>query len=36
MGSWVALLAAGLLNGTFAVPMKTARVWGFYHIWGLF
>jgi L-rhamnose-H+ transport protein len=36
MGSWLALLAAGVMNGSFAVPMKTARSWSFYHIWGLF
>jgi L-rhamnose-H+ transport protein len=36
MGSWIGILAAGLLNGSFAVPMKTARAWSFYHIWGLF
>jgi L-rhamnose-H+ transport protein len=36
MGNWISLLAAGVMNGSFAVPMKTARSWGFYHIWGLF
>jgi L-rhamnose-H+ transport protein len=36
MGNWIGLLAAGVLNGSFAVPMKTARSWSFYHIWGIF
>ncbi|MFY9910067.1 MAG: L-rhamnose/proton symporter RhaT [Candidatus Sulfotelmatobacter sp.] len=36
MGSWMGILAAGILNGSFAVPMKTARSWSFYHIWGIF
>jgi L-rhamnose-H+ transport protein len=36
MGTWIGLLFAGVLNGSFAVPMKTARSWTFYHIWGTF
>src|SRR5207245_8804798 len=36
MGNWIGLLAAGILNGSFAVPMRTAKTWSFYHIWGLF
>ncbi len=31
--SWVGVVAAGLLNGSFAVPIKTARLWKFEHIW---
>ena len=27
---------AGILNGSFAVPMKRARAWKFEHIWGVF
>jgi len=33
MWSWAGVVAAGLLNGSFAVPIKTARVWKFNHIW---
>jgi L-rhamnose-H+ transport protein len=33
--SWLGVTAAGLLNGSFAVPMKTARTWKFHHIWTL-
>lgn len=33
MLNWLGVAAAGLLNGSFAVPMKTARVWKFHHIW---
>jgi L-rhamnose-H+ transport protein len=33
--SWLGVTAAGLLNGSFAVPIKTARVWKFHHIWAL-
>ncbi len=33
MWSWAGVVAAGLLNGSFAVPIKTARVWKFDHIW---
>jgi L-rhamnose-H+ transport protein len=36
MLSWLTLAAAGILNGTFAVPMKTAKRWGFDHIWAAF
>jgi L-rhamnose-H+ transport protein len=36
MGTWIALIFAGVLNGSFAVPMKTARSWTFFHIWGTF
>jgi L-rhamnose-H+ transport protein len=35
MLSWAGVILAGLLNGTFAVPLKTARVWKFNHIWTL-
>jgi L-rhamnose-H+ transport protein len=34
--SWLGVVAAGVLNGSFAVPMKTARAWKFEHIWGVF
>lgn len=27
------MVAAGLLNGSFAVPLKTARAWKFEHMW---
>lgn len=36
MLSWVGIVVAGLLNGSFAVPMKTARAWKFPHIWAVF
>src|SRR5579872_5135310 len=36
MASWIGLFAAGITNGSFAVPMKTARGWSFHQIWGLF
>ncbi len=36
MGSWAGVVVAGLLNGSFAVPMKTARAWKFVHIWMVF
>jgi L-rhamnose-H+ transport protein len=36
MMSWVGIVVAGMLNGSFAVPMKTARTWKFEHIWGVF
>ena len=36
MLSWLMLAAAGILNGTFAVPMKTAKRWSFDHIWAVF
>jgi len=35
MLSWAGIVLAGLLNGSFAVPLKTARVWKFNHIWTL-
>jgi L-rhamnose-H+ transport protein len=33
MWSWAGVVAAGILNGSFAVPLKTARIWTFNHIW---
>src|ERR1019366_10724450 len=36
MMSWLGIVVAGLLNGSFTVPMKTARAWKFEHIWGVF
>ena len=36
MLTWLSLAAAGVLNGSFAVPMKTARRWSFEHIWAVF
>jgi len=36
MVSWLGIVFAGVLNGSFAVPMKTARVWKFEHVWGVF
>ncbi len=33
MWSWAGVVLAGLLNGSFAVPIKTSRVWKFNHIW---
>src|SRR5580698_4128016 len=33
---WLGVAVAGILNGTFAVPMKRARAWKFEHIWGVF
>ena len=33
MWNWAGVVAAGILNGSFAVPLKTARVWTFNHIW---
>jgi L-rhamnose-H+ transport protein len=35
MLSWAGVVLAGLLNGSFAVPLKTTRVWRFNHIWAL-
>ena len=35
MLSWAGVILAGLLNGSFAVPLKTARTWKFNHIWTL-
>ena len=36
MWNWLGLVVAGVLNGTFAVPMKRTRAWTFHHVWGLF
>lgn len=36
MNNWVIVFVAGLMSGSFAVPMKTAKKWNFHHIWGLF
>ena len=36
MWNWAGIAAAGLLNGSFAVPLKTARTWKFHHIWSVF
>jgi L-rhamnose-H+ transport protein len=36
MLSWLGVIVAGVLNGSFAVPMKTARAWKFPHIWAVF
>ncbi len=33
MLSWIGVILAGALNGTFAVPLKTTRLWKFNHIW---
>jgi L-rhamnose-H+ transport protein len=33
MLSWAGVVLAGLLNGSFAIPLKTARTWKFNHIW---
>jgi L-rhamnose-H+ transport protein len=33
MLNWLGVITAGVLNGSFAVPMKTARTWKFEHIW---
>ncbi len=33
MLSWIGVVVAGALNGSFAVPLKTARTWKFHHIW---
>jgi L-rhamnose-H+ transport protein len=35
MLSWAGIVLAGLLNGSFAVPLKTTHVWKFKHIWTL-
>ncbi len=35
MLSWLGVVVAGALNGSFAVPLKTARTWKFHHIWAL-
>jgi L-rhamnose-H+ transport protein len=31
--SWIGVVVAGVLNGSFAVPLKTTRTWKFHHIW---
>jgi len=36
MWDWVGIIAAGMLNGSFAVPLKTARVWKFHQVWTVF
>jgi L-rhamnose-H+ transport protein len=36
MWSWAGVVLAGLLNGSFAVPLKTSRAWKFDHIWMVF
>jgi len=36
MLNWAGIIVAGLLNGSFAVPIKTARAWKFEHIWMIF
>ena len=36
MMNWLGLVVAGILNGTFAVPMKKTRVWKFNQVWSLF
>jgi L-rhamnose-H+ transport protein len=33
MLGWFGVVVAGILNGSFAVPLKTARVWKFNHVW---
>ncbi|MFB3920195.1 MAG: L-rhamnose/proton symporter RhaT [Terriglobia bacterium] len=33
MLNWAGVVLAGLLNGSFAVPLKTTRTWKFNHIW---
>lgn len=35
MFNWLGVVLAGLLNGSFAVPLKTTRVWKFNQIWTL-
>jgi L-rhamnose-H+ transport protein len=35
MWSWAGVVVAGILNGSFAVPLKTTRTWKFDHIWML-
>jgi len=36
MWNWAGLALSAVLNGTFAVPMKTARRWSFEHLWAVF
>ncbi len=33
MLNWAGIVLAGVLNGSFAVPLKTTRTWKFDHIW---
>jgi L-rhamnose-H+ transport protein len=33
MWNWAGVVIAGMLNGSFAFPLKTARTWKFDHIW---
>lgn len=35
MLGWIGILIAGILNGSFAFPLKTARAWRFDQIWAL-
>jgi L-rhamnose-H+ transport protein len=34
--SWAGIIAAGILNATFAVPMKRMRSWKFNHFWSVY
>jgi len=34
--NWLGVAIAGMMNGSFAVPMKRARAWKFEHVWGVF
>jgi L-rhamnose-H+ transport protein len=34
--SWAGIVLAGILNATFAVPMKRMRGWKFNHLWSVF
>jgi L-rhamnose-H+ transport protein len=36
MLNWAGIVLAGLLNGSFAVPIKTTRAWKFDHLWMVF
>ncbi len=36
MWNWAGVVAAGVLNGSFALTLKTARTWKFAHIWMVF
>jgi len=33
MWNWAGVIIAGMLNGSFAFPLKTARTWRFHHVW---
>ncbi len=33
--NWIGIVLAGLLNGSFAIPLKTTKVWKFDHIWAV-